>query len=649
MSTRLASWPISLEHLCTACCLLLVANGMPAFAQSTSVPAGTPIRLHVDLTDSPRHLLHAHLEIPVSAGPLTLEYPEWIPGDHRPTGPIDNVAGVFIRANGQELPWRRDEVDLYAIHVEVPKGVSKLDVSLDFLAVPGSTGSDEDGATDNNMTVLEWNSVVMYPAQVPVSQIPISAEITLPTEWKFGTALTTTHQTANTTSFAATSLEQLVDSPLITGRYFREIALAPEVTPKHYLDIAADVPEDLELKTAMIDSLSKLVRETGALYQSRHYESYHFLLSLSDTVREEGLEHHQSSDNGIEEHGFSDDDLALMNADLLPHEFTHSWNGKYRRPIGLATPDYHVPMKDDLLWVYEGMTQYWGDVLTARTGLRTPEQYREALAFSAASLDEQPGRTWRNLQDTAIASSILRDVTPEWANWRRSQEYYPEGELIWLDADTTIRNLTHDQKSLNDFCVKFLAVGGNTPPKVVPYTFDEVVNDLNEVVPYDWRGFLTERLNSHAAHAPLGGIEHGGYRLVYSDQPTSYEKAALGKHGSADAYFSLGLSINGEGGIIDVRFGSPAFKAGLGPGTKIIAINGHGYSNDVLKTALKNSQNSTEPLELIVSNTDEFRVIRIDYHGGERFPKLERVSGTPALLDEIIKPMTGAVAAPKTN
>jgi predicted metalloprotease with PDZ domain len=644
MTRRRTNWHLFLPVLTT------LVSSIAAPAQTLSAPPGKPIVLHVDLTDAPRHLLHAHLQIPVTAGPLTLEYPEWIPGDHRPSGPIDNLAGVFLRANGQVLPWLRDTVDMYAIHVDVPKAASELDVDLDFLAVPGATGSDEDGATDNNMAVLEWNSVVMYPAHRPVSEIPIAASITVPTGWKFGTALTATGPAGDTASFAATSLEQLVDSPLITGKYFREIPLATDVTPKHYIDIAADAPEDLELKPATIDCLSKLVRETGALYKSRHYEAYHFLLSLSDSVREEGLEHHQSSDNGIEEHGFSDDDLELVNADLLPHEFTHSWNGKYRRPIGLATPDYHVPMQDDLLWVYEGMTQYWGNVLAARSGLRTPDQYREALAFSAAALDNQPGRTWRSVQDTAIASSFLRDVTPGWGNWRRGQEYYPEGELIWLDADTTIRNLTHDQKSLNDFCAKFLALGGDTPPKVVPYTFDEIVADLNDVTPYDWRGFLMERLNSHSPHAPLNGIEHGGYHLVYADEPTSFEKALLGsdkKHDLADAYFSAGLRMDGDGTIIDVRYDSPAFKAGLGPGTRIVAINGHGYSTDVLRTALKNSRTSTEPIELIVSNTDEFRIVHIDYHGGERYPKLERVPGTPALLDEIIKPMTWQITTGK--
>jgi predicted metalloprotease with PDZ domain len=584
------------------------------------------------------------MEIPVSAGPLTLEYPQWIPGDHRPTGPIDNLAGVVVRANGQILPWRRDDVDMYGIRLEVPSGVNRLEVSFDFLATPGDTGSDEDEGTSVNMTVLEWNSVVLYPAHIPVAQIPITASLTVPAGWKLGTALSVTAQQGEETSFAPVSVEQLVDSPVITGKYFREIPIAPEITPKHYLDVAGDAADDVDLKPEYLAALNQLVRETGPLFASRHYETYHFLLSLSDLIREEGLEHHQSSDNGIEEKGVSDAKLAVLNAELLPHEFTHSWNGKYRRPIGLATPDYATPQKGDLLWVYEGMTQYWGDVLAARSAFWTPESYREALAFSAARLDVKPGRTWRNLEDTAIAGQILRGGHASWSNWRRGQDYYAEGELVWLDADTTIRQLTHDKKSLNDFCLKFLAVGGNTPPKVVPYDFEEIVAGLNSVAPYDWRTFLTERLNSHAAHAPLAGIEHGGYKLAYATEPTDYEKAFLSKTKQTDAWFSAGLMVKTDGSIADVRMGSPAFQAGLGPMTKLIAVNGHGYTEDVLKQAIRAAKGTTDPIELIVSNDNEFRTVRLDCHDGEKYPRLERVQGTPDLLDEILKPLAATKA-----
>ena len=605
----------------------------------------SPILLHVDLTDAPRHLLHAHLQIPVSAGPLTLEYPQWIPGDHRPTGPIDNLAGIVMRANGKDLPWRRDDVDMYGFHVEVPSGVSQLEVSLDFLATPGDTGSDENGATSANMTVLEWNSVVLYPAHIPVAQIPIQASLTVPADWKLGTALTIAAQKGLETSFAPVSVEQLVDSPVITGRYFREFPLAPEITPKHYLDVAGDAADDVDLKPAFLASVTQLVRETGPLYASRHYETYHFLLSLSDLIREEGLEHHQSSDNGIEEKGVSDPKLAMLNADLLPHEFTHSWNGKYRRPIGLATPDYATPMKGDLLWVYEGMTQYWGDVLAARSAMWTPETYRQALAWSAARLDAKPGRTWRNLEDTAIAAQILRGGSVNWSNWRRSQDYYAEGELIWLDADTTIRQLTHGQKSLNDFCQKFLALGGNTPPKVVPYDFDQIVAGLNSVVAYDWRTFLTDRLNTHAPHAPLNGIEHGGYRLTYATEPTEFEQALLDHAKETDAWFSAGFMLSTTGEIYDVRMDSPAFQAGLGPGTKLVAVNGHGYTSDVLKQAIRAAKGTADPIELIVSNDNEFRTVRLNYHDGEKYPRLERVQGTPDLLDDILKPLAPTKAS----
>jgi predicted metalloprotease with PDZ domain len=478
-----------------------------------------------------------------------------------------------------------------------------------------------------------------------VAQIPIAASLTVPQDWKLGTALTVASKQGLETSFAPVSVAQLVDSPVITGRYFREIPIAPEITPKHYLDVAGDAAEDVDLKPEYLAALNQLVRETGPLFASRHYETYHFLLSLSDVIREEGLEHHQSSDNGIEEKGVSDPKLAVLNAELLPHEFTHSWNGKYRRPIGLATPDYATPQKGDLLWVYEGMTQYWGDVLAARSAFWTPESYREALAWSAARLEVKPGRTWRNLEDTAIAGQTLRGNHLSWSNWRRGQDYYQEGELLWLDADTTIRQLTHDKKSLNDFCLKFLAVGGNTPPKVVPYDFEEIVADLNSVAPYDWRSFLTERLDSHAAHAPLGGIEHGGYKLVYATEPTDYEKAFLSETKLTDAWFSAGLLVRPDGTIGDVRMGSPAFQAGLGPGTKLVAINGHGYTEDVLKQAIRAAKGTTGPIELIVSNDNEFRTVRLDYHDGEKYPRLERVQGTPDLLDEILRPLAATKAS----
>jgi predicted metalloprotease with PDZ domain len=473
--------------------------------------------------------------------------------------------------------------------------------------------------------------------------------VKVPAGWDFGTALTRTSTTDGVVGFETVSLEQLVDSPLLTGKYFKEIPLAAEVSPKHFLDLAADGPEDLKLKPEAVAAFDNLIRETGALYKSRHYASYHFLVTLSDQVAHFGLEHHQSSDDRVPERTFLDDNLGLLQADLLPHEFTHSWNGKYRRPAGLATGNYESPMKGGLLWVYEGLTQYLGDVLAARSGIETDSQYRDALAHSAATLDFRPGRTWRDLQDTATAAQILYSTSNEWDNWRRSVDYYPEGELVWLDVDTTIRKLTEGRKSggkksLNDFVAAFEGLGGNTAPKVVPYTFEDVVSGLNAVVPNDWAGFFKERLTTKAEHAPLGGIAGGGYQIVYTDKPNDYTAAVESSSGATVAWWSLGITVGGRGDdagrIGDVLVGSPADKAGLGPGMVIVAVNGRQFSGDLLKGALDDAKGGSAPIELIVSNTGYYKIVRVDYHGGQKYPHLEKVAGAPDLLDEILKPLS---------
>jgi predicted metalloprotease with PDZ domain len=490
--------------------------------------------------------------------------------------------------------------------------------------------------------MLSWNEVLIYPAGLQASDIRFSPAVKLPADWKYGTALTKTGEANGTIQFETVSLEQLVDSPLLTGKYFAEYPLAPEVTPKHFLDLAADGPEDLSIKPEVLAAYSNLVRETGALYRSRHYDSYHFLVTLSDQVAHFGLEHHQSSDDRVSEKTFLDDNLSLVTADLLPHEFTHSWNGKYRRPAGLATGNYEDPMKGELLWVYEGLTQYLGEVLAARSGIETADEYREALATNAATMDERPGRTWRDLQDTATAAQILYDTSSQWDNWRRSVDYYQEGALVWMDIDTTIRQLTNDKKSLNDFCARFEGVGGNTGPKVVPYSFDDVVANLNAIVPYDWASFLRERLTSKAPHAPLNGITHGGYKLVYTDTPGEYIQAREGATGDALAWWSVGMDIGSDGRIEDVLMGSTADKAKLGPGMQIVAVNGRQYSASLLGQAISDAKGNTAPIELIVVNTGYYKVVKLDYHDGLRFPHLERVNGTPDYLSEILKPMTMA-------
>jgi predicted metalloprotease with PDZ domain len=619
--------------------LVLAATVAPGICQSiaANVASSTPITITVDATDAPRKMLHADLIIPVQPGDLKLVYAKWIPGEHGPTGPIDNLAGIIIKANGQALQWVRDSVNMFALHVQVPAGVTSLQVHDDFLATAAPTGFSSGASTSENLAMISWNEVMLWPEVSSAKQVMVSPTLTLPVGWKFGTALTNIGQEGNTTHFAAVPLTKLIDSPVLSGRYFREIPLAPEISPKHYLDLAADGPEDLEVPPQMLAGFNNLVREASAIYKSHHYDSYHFLMTLSDQVAHFGLEHHQSNDDRVPEKTFLDPNIDVLAAGLLPHEFTHSWNGKYRRPEGLLSPDFQTPMKGNLLWVYEGLTTYLGNVLTARSGLWTPDQYRDALADSAARMDNRPGRTWRDLQDTATAAQTLYETSSQWDNWRRTVDYYPEGELVWLEADTIIRQQSHGKKSLNDFCARFLGLGGNTGPITVPFTFDDIVSNLNAVQPYDWAGFLTNRLTTKADHAPLSGIENGGYQLVYTETPNGDMKARESL-GGVNAWYSLGLNVTSNGTLGDVLLYSPAYKAGLGPGMKIIAVNGREYSDSLLHNAIQDAK--TSPVQLIVENTGYYRTVKLDYQGGERYPHLERVNSKPALLDQILQPLT---------
>jgi predicted metalloprotease with PDZ domain len=624
--------------------MLLVARGMATFivfAGLSGAVAQQPLTLHVDLRDAPKKILHAVEEIPVTPGANTLVFPKWIPGEHMPSGPIDDMAGFFLTANGEPVKWQRDPIDMFAFHFTVPAGVKTIEAKMDFLATPNGGSFTAGGSTSANLAMLSWNTLVLYPQGMKSADVMVTPSVTLPDGWKYGTALTPSSAGSGPSiDFNTVSLEQLIDSPVLTGRFFREIPLATDVTPKHFLDMAADGPEDLNISEQHIDDFSKLVRETGALYKSRHYNSYHFLVTLSDQVLHFGLEHHQSSDDRVEPTTFVTDDKFTLDGDLLPHEFTHSWNGKYRRPIGLATPNYQEPMIGDGLWVYEGLTEYLGDVLATRCGIWTPQQYRDRLAGIAATYNLRPGRTWRNLQDTARMAQILYTTGGPFDNWRRGTDFYDEGELVWLDVDTTIRKLTEGKKSLNDFAGAFEGLGGNTGPKVVPYTFEDVVAGLNAVVPYDWASFLRFRLDTNRPEAPLGGLENGGWKLVYKDQPSEWSALEESESGSVDFWYSLGLHIGPQGNVGDVLHGGIADKAGFGPGMKIIAVNNREYDPNVLRAAIIDAKASTQPIEFIVENTGYFKILKLDYHEGEKFPVLERIAGTPDRLDDILKPMT---------
>ncbi len=612
------------------------------FSLLSNVAGAQAIRLSVDLTDAPRNIYHSQLTIPVKPGPLTLVYPEWIPGNHRPAGPIANVTGIKMEAAGHTLVWQRDPVDMYAFHVDVPAGANELRVSMDTITNDGSAGGSGPSATTNVLD-LNWNQVVLYPQGASSDAVQVEASLGPPPSWKFGTALPVATVTNGGTNefirFKPVSLTTLVDSPVIASDHYRQIELTkPGEGPLHVIDMVSESEAGLAMTPADEAAYRKLVAETGALFGARHYLEYHFLLTLSDEAGHHGVEHHQSSDNSVGERSLLEPDLQLLDAGLLPHEFTHSWNGKYRRPAGLATRNYQDAMIGDLLWVYEGLTEYLGEVLTARSGLWTVEQYREALADTAAMLDHRAGRSWRPLEDTARSVQILRLQGPEWQSWRRSLDYYPEGALIWLEVDTIIRQQSQGQKSLNDFCRLFHG-GESGPPKVVPYTFEDVVRTLNQVTPYDWAGLLKTRVNSTDPHAPLGGIERGGWRLVYNDQPNLIIKAADKLRKSVDASYSLGFVVKEDGTLSDVIYGSPAYAAGIGPGMKLVAIDGRAWSKDVLLDALRASKDRKEPIELLIENAKFFKSYRINYHDGIRSPHLERAEGSD-VLGEILTPLT---------
>ena len=621
--------------LSAASLIVLTLSFLPSLAGTQS------IQLFVDLTDAPRNIYHSRLTIAVKPGPLTLVYPEWIPGNHRPSGPIANVTGLKMEAGGQRLAWQRDALDMYAFHVDVPAGANELQVSLDTITNDGSAGASGPSATTNVLD-LNWNQVVLYPQGANSDEVQVQASATPPQHWQFGTALpldTNTQSGSNEiVGFQPVSLTTLIDSPLIAGAHYRRIVLTkPGETPVHVIDLVSESEAGLAMTPADETAYRKLVAETGALFGARHYLEYHFLLTLSDEAGHHGVEHHQSSDNSVGERTLLDPDLHLMEAGLLPHEFTHSWNGKYRRPAGLATRNYQDPMVGDLLWIYEGLTEYLGNVLTVRSGLWTPEQYREALAETAAMLDQRAGRSWRPLEDTARSVQILRLQGQGWQNWRRGLDYYPEGELIWLEVDTIIRQVTHGQKSLDDFCRLFHG-GENGPPKVVPYTLDDVVRALNQVAPYDWAGLLKERASATTARAPLGGLERGGWRLVYNDQSNVFIHTGEKLRKSVNASYSLGFVVKEGGEFSDVIHGSPAYAAGIGPEMKLVAINGRAWSKDVLQDALRTSKDG-QPLDLLVENAKFFKTYSIAYHDGIRNPHLARIEG-PDVLDEILKPLT---------
>ena len=595
-----------------------------AFAQ-----AGEAISLTVDASKTPQKLLHADLVLPVKAGPLTLYYPKWIPGEHGPDGPIGNLTGLHFDVDGKEVPWKRDLVDMYAFHVDVPAGATHLHAAYDYIEAAGASATDK-------LIAFEWNEAVLYPAGTASDKLMYEAKLKLPEGWKYGTSLPVESAAGNEVKFKPISLELLVDSPVIAGEYYRVVDLTPPgETVHHELDLVADSEAALAISPEVQKGLTNVVAESGKLFGARHYRDYHFLLTLSDHVAHFGLEHHESNDSRLPERVLISPGAAFSVGGLLPHEFVHSWNGKFRRPADLATPNFDKPMEDDLLWGYEGLTDFLGPMLAARSGLWTPEQYREYLASIAASLGPgRPGRTWRPLLDTAVGIPISRGGRG-WMNWRRGTDYYDEGDLMWLEVATIIHDTTKGEKSIDDFCHAFHGGSGhpNDGPQVVTYTFDQLMLTLNGVAPYDWAAFFHKKLNSTAAEAPTGGIENGGWKLVYDNEPIKLP----GRRGNSGDGYSIGLQIGEDGTVNDSFVGSPAFEAGITSGMKVVGVNGRVYTHDLLEDAVKSTKESSASIDLMVVIDDYYHTFPVKYQGGERYPHLKRDEGKPDLLDELIK------------
>ena len=603
------------------------------------------LTLRVDLTDAPRKIFKVRETIPVKPGPLTLSYPKWIPGEHGPTGTIDGVTGMKITGNSQRIAWKRDLLDMYSLHLDVPAGVNTLDIDFQFLSPTGGGNFGAGVSATPRLVILEWNQVLFYPAGYRTARINIAPSIKLPAGWGFGTALEALAAETDGARFKTISVDELVDSPLAAGRYFKRIDLAPGEKPAVHLNLVADRAANLELSEEQIKHHRTLVKQAIALFGAQHYDHYDFLLALSEKTVHFGLEHHQSSDNRTGAEFFTSPTSYLAGPTLLPHEYVHSWNGKFRRPGGLATADFRAPMKGELLWVYEGLTNYLGEVLAARAGMWNAEQYRDAMAINAAMMNHRPGRAWRPLRDTADQAQVLYNAPNAWSNYRRSVDFYSEGSLLWLDIDTQIRTLSGGKRSLDDYIKVFYGKDpafANTSHDVKPYEFEDVVKTLNATQPYDWASFLNARLESTNERAPLDGITRGGWKLVYTDTPSELTKARQKESKQLDLMYSAGFLVMSErfhgsepGDVIDVLWNGPAFDAGLVPGMKIIAIDGEAFDADLLTGAIKRAAKDKQPVELLVQILDYYSTLRINYAGGEKYPRLERVDGKVDLLTPI--------------
>jgi predicted metalloprotease with PDZ domain len=597
------------------------------------IPYPGTMQLTVDATDVERAIFRIHQHIPVpQAGDFVLLFPKWVPGGHSPRNDIKNITGLRVTANGRELKWVRDDLDVFAFHIDVPQGVTAIDV--DYQHVTPTTGNQGRILATPDMASIQWLSNSLYPAGYFVRNIPVQASVIVPQGWKVATALRPSGQTGNRIDYPVTSYEILVDSPLIAGEHYRRIPLTDDVA----IDVIADNEAELAATPNQIAAHKRLVDQAVKAFGSQHYDHYDFLLTISDYLGGQGLEHHRSSEDGVDRGYFTDWDNALRDRNLLPHEFTHSWNGKFRRPANLWTPDYRTPMQDSGLWVYEGQTQFWGYVLGARSGMLSKQDTLDAIASTAATYSlGTPGRTWRPLIDTTNDPIVAGRTPIPWRSWQRSEDYYSEGQLIWIDVDRIIRQQSHGKRSIDDFAKAFFGVR-NRDWGELTYTFDDIVATLNKVQPYDWRSYLQRKVFNVAPEAPLEGINEGGYKLIYTSEPTKWIKSAEKKAKNNDLTYSGGFVVGNDGKISSVLWDSAAFNAGLTIGSEILAVNGRHFDGDSLKDAIKAAAGKGPAPQLLIHDGDVYRTVTLDWHGGLRYPRLEKVGKGPGTLDALLAP-----------
>ena len=598
------------------------------------VPFPGTIQLTVDASDITRGIFKVDEQVPVpEAGDFVLLYPKWLPGNHSPSGQINKVAGIRATAGGKELAWVRDTLDVYAFHVTVPQGVNAIDVDFQYLSP--TAGNQGRVVATPDMASIQWVANSLYPAGYFVRDIPIKASVIVPAGWKIGTALRRSGQAGNRTDYPVTSYEILMDSPLIAGAHYRRIDLSPDVA----MDVIADTDEELAATPEQIAIHKRMVDQTLKLFGAQHYDHYDFLLTISDNLGGEGLEHHRSSEDGVDRGYFTDWDNHLADrSSLMPHEYVHSWNGKFRRAADLWTPDYRTPMQDTLMWVYEGGTQFWGYVLAARSGMLTKQDTLDAIASTAAGYGQgTPGRAWRPLEDTTNDPIIAQRAPQPWRSWQRLEDYYSEGELIWIDVDRIIRQQSGGKRSIDDFARAFFGMRDRDYGELT-YTFDDVVATLNRVQPYDWRGYLQRWVYDVAPNAPLEGITQGGYRLVFTDKPTNWTKVLEKMRKSTDLTYSGGFTVGNDGKIGSVLWDSAAFNAGLTVGSEVVAVNGRKFDGDALKSAIKAAAGNGPAPELLIHDGDVYRSVKLGWHGGLRYPRLEKVGSGAGTLDALLAP-----------